>query len=414
MSTPAPPVIQLGSSIAVATTAELGTLDASHLNPGTEVTVTADNSLWRLSISSASVGAGVVAVAGITGWRWLEQGGTSGFVTLAQLADTTVTSGATLIGVNANGGMFSQPDLQHVLQTDVVLKANLAAQDGSGGASLVGIQDVGNYFTGTVVETAMQELGASRATDETNIALKQTKAAPAPFTTTTGQLVEIDLSDAGTNTASVATVTAHDTSGTAAAGFGTIDKNRLENASGTMKDATQTTSRWVVATNAAERAAVDVSAMVGGTMTKLATFSGGDTAQAEAPLILPGANSSEQTILFTGAGNQTLYKTGSGRMVVTAEGAISFVAGSSTGLVIQNPNSGQPTDIKLATASDLGNAAIQGFVFLPVSTTTGAPTGVPAQSTGFFANSTPVFINQADKKLWAYFASGGWKSITFA
>lgn len=394
MSNPSPPVIQLGASIAVATTTELGTLDPSHLGLGTQVMVTADGSIWLLSKSTATVGAGVVAVSGVTGWRWLEQGGTTGFVTLAELADTTITSGATLIGVNANGGMFSEPDLQHVLQEDVVLKANLAATDGSGGASLVGVQNTGGYWANShALETILQTIGSGL------------------FSLGAAGKLELDVADATTATTSVVKLTTHTTSGVPAPGFGSIDKQQLKNAAGTLKDASQFVTRWTVATGGSERSSLDIGVTLGGTMTTVASFSGGGGA--DASLNLPTANTSEQAILLTSAGNQSIYKTGSGNFAMGADASLSFVAGSSTGLLMNNPNPGQPTDIRLATSSDLGNTAIQGFVFMPVSTTTGAPSGVPAQLTGAWANSQPMFINRADKKLWCYFSSGGWKSVLF-
>ena len=174
---PQNPGQRVGAIIVVADSTALAALDPSGLTLGSEVYKTDDDSYWELKVSSAALGSTVIAVNGISGLRWLLRVAAAGFVTLAQLADTSVTSGATLVGVNANGGMFSEPDLQHVLQEDVVLKANLAATDGTGGASLVGIQDVGNYYTATAVEGALQETGATNATQTTNIATNTTNIA---------------------------------------------------------------------------------------------------------------------------------------------------------------------------------------------------------------------------------------------
>jgi hypothetical protein len=115
-------------------------------------------------VSTASIGAGVIAVAGVTGYRWIEQGGASGFVTLAQLASTAADSGASKVGVNADAGRYSQPDLQSVLNIDMVAKVDLAAIDGTGGQSLIGTQNTGGYFSGThSSETYLQSAGAAIA-----------------------------------------------------------------------------------------------------------------------------------------------------------------------------------------------------------------------------------------------------------
>lgn len=411
MSIPAPPVIQLGASIAVATTTELGTLDVSHLNPGTQVFVSADNSLWTLEISTATVGAGVVAVAGITGWRWIEQGGTSGFVTLAQLADVSATSGATLVGVNANGGMFSEPDLQHVLQEDVVLKVPLAATDGTGGASLVGIQDTGGYFTGTVVETALQELGAGSAG-------KQTVANPTEFTESTGNVFGVNLSDAGTNSTSILANYKHQTSGAAAAGFGSIIKTQLENAAGALIDAVSFLHRWVTATGGAEDSALDIQAARAGTQTTLATFSG-KNASGNYPVSYPARNADTISIAYTAAGDQEIHKLGaSGNLyhrIADRAGATMGVAMTqlySSLLMVQN-TVGDVPDTILGPNSGLAANAVNGYVWIPTVTGTGAQTGTPTLTTGNFANHVPLVFNTTDSKLWIRTAAGTWKSVLF-
>jgi hypothetical protein len=169
------PPYEIGASLVVDTTAELALLPVDFLNFGSQVYVNEDNVFYTLTNSDDAPGPGIIAVYGrVGGSRWIENGGATGFVTFADLSSTTVDSGATLIGVNSNDGMFSEPDLQHVLQEDVVLKTVLAATDGSGGAQTVGIQDVGSYFTGTNVEAALQELGAKDAGEVTLAALAAT------------------------------------------------------------------------------------------------------------------------------------------------------------------------------------------------------------------------------------------------
>jgi len=175
---PQNPGQRIGAIIVVADSTELAALDPSGLTLGSEVYKTDDDSYWELKVSSASLGSTVIAVNGISGLRWILRVAAAGFVTLAQLADTSVTSGATLVGVNANGGMFSEPDLQHVLQEDVVLKAALAATDGTGGTSLVGTQNTGGYFSNTHgTETYLQAVGAANATNVANIATNTTNIA---------------------------------------------------------------------------------------------------------------------------------------------------------------------------------------------------------------------------------------------
>ncbi len=159
---------RLGASITVTDTTALALLDPNGLDIGTNVYVADDTEFWTLVTSTAALGPGVVEVLGTVGARWVPVTSTSGFVTFADLSDTTLdNAGANLIGVYANGGQFSEPTLQGVLQEDVVIKTDLAATDGSGGAALVGIQDTGGYYTGTNVELALQEIGAKDAGEVT-------------------------------------------------------------------------------------------------------------------------------------------------------------------------------------------------------------------------------------------------------
>lgn len=177
MSIPASVGQRYGAQVSVADSTALAALDSDGFTIGTPVWNIALQAVFRLTVSTAALSSLVVAVAGITGARWISDGGAAGFVTLAELASTTVTSGATLIGVNANGGMFSEPDLQHVLQEDVVLKAVLAATDGTGGASIVGVQDTGGFFAGTTVEAILADIGGNYAKTSA-VALKLNIANP--------------------------------------------------------------------------------------------------------------------------------------------------------------------------------------------------------------------------------------------
>lgn len=219
---------RIGSGLSVVTTGDLALLSPDNLTIGTGVYVTDDDKFYTLTTSTEALGPGVVEVLGTVGARWIENGGSTGFVTFADLADTTVDSGATLIGVNSNDGMFSEPDLQGVLQEDVVLKTVLAATDGTGGASLVGIRDVGSYFTSTVVEGALQELGAAAASEVTLAALAATTIPSGAslsgvhdtgnyYTATNLETVtqEIGATDA-TQTANIATNTSNIASNTSA------------------------------------------------------------------------------------------------------------------------------------------------------------------------------------------------------
>lgn len=165
-----------GAQISVADSTALAALDTDGFTIGTGVWNIGLQILFRLAVSTATLSSTVVATRDITGARWLADSGPGIGVTLAELASTSVTSGATLVGVNANGGMFSEPDLQHVLQEDVVLKALLAATDGTGAAT-VGVQDTGAFFAGTTVEAILADIGANYAKTSA-VALKLNIANP--------------------------------------------------------------------------------------------------------------------------------------------------------------------------------------------------------------------------------------------
>lgn len=175
----------LGASLAVATTAELAVLPVDGMSPGTGVYNLETGSVWVLEINANVPGPGELAVFGITGALWIDSAGPvpGGFVTVAELASTDPTSGATMVGVNNPSARYSEPDLQHILDDDMVAKVDLAQTDGSGGASLVGIQDVGGYYSSNNDEGALQEIGASLALKATAAALATTNANVATNTT---------------------------------------------------------------------------------------------------------------------------------------------------------------------------------------------------------------------------------------
>lgn len=391
-----------GAAVSVASETSLGQLDIGGLTLGTEVYVQSTDTRWTLKISTAAIVDGVVAVLGVTGMRWIRQGDFGTFVTFGDLSSTAVDSGATLIGVNANGGMFSEPDLQGVLQEDVVLKVPLAAVDGTGGASIVGIQDAGGYFTGTTVEAALAQIGAAGI---------QTIANPTEFTLSTGNVLSALLSDAATNAASAMRTWEHQTSGTAAASFGSKQLDRLENASGTMKDAVSMAIQWVTATNAVEDAKLTFTAMRGGTLTDLASMSGAN-ASGNYPFAIPVSNTDEAAMAFTKSGNQDIVKVTAGNLAIRARNATgaAVALSGSTYPCFQAVQRAGYVDAVVGPQANLGLADANGYLFVPtITTAAGAPTQAPeALPTG----TTATVFNRFDSTQYAYINGTGWKGVT--
>lgn len=80
------------------------------------------------------------------------------------------------------------------------------------------------------------------------------------------------------------------------------------------------------------------------------------------------------------------------------------------GLICQSD--GTICDAGLGGNIALANAATLGYAHMPTCTTTGAQTGAPARTTGFWANRAPFLFNTADNKLWIRnVPSAAWKSI---
>jgi hypothetical protein len=303
---PAPPLTQLGSSIAVATQTELGNLDPSLLTPGTSVYVTADASTWVLTVSTAGVGAGVIAVAGITGYRWIEQGGSSGFVTLAQLASTTVTSGGTLTGINNPAGRYDQASLQGILDQDAVMKVDLAASDGTGGTSIIATQNTGGYQGNTkALEPYLQGLGASIATLG---ATYQTIANPANFTLSNTHVLEADLTATSTNVIENLLTVKRASSGTPAVGMGVRTRYQLADSGGTTRDGYVEEVEWT-----------GIGATTGSTVTKKTTYLQG----------LGSGTGLQTSMVQTGGGNgQAQFQDGNG----STKPGIAFISANNVGM----------------------------------------------------------------------------------
>ncbi len=75
-------------------------------------------------------------------------------------------------------------------------------------------------------------------------------------------------------------------------------------------------------------------------------------------------------------------------------GILFYTGGEGSALRFRVQNSG---NLVFCGDTALGNTATAGFVLLPTSTTTGVPTGVPADFSG---THTPMFYNRTDSKVW--------------
>lgn len=382
---PSTPNQRVGAIINVADSTALAALDPSGLTVGTTVYTVDTDAYWDLKVSSAALSSTVVAVNGITGLRWLARSADSGFVTYAALADTSVTSGATLIGVNANGGMFSEPNLQLVLQTDVVLKVPLAATDGSGGAQLVGVNTGGKY-TSTNVESAL----------DTEV---QTIKNPSQFTLTSGNLLSATLADAATNAASTIRRMSHTSSGTAAAGFGNKEIQTIPSSTGVARDATVMTHAWTTATNAAEDAQLKISALRAGSSVDLARFNG-SSASGNAPLEILSHSVDDVAIAFTESHDQQIQKYNGGDLAFRARagGSVYMASVNYAGMGVM-PEANSLVDTFVGRNVGIGDAATNGLFWIPtLETAAWKPAALtPA---GFLAHHAGLAFNVVDGKLY--------------
>lgn len=136
-----------------------------------------NGTIWQKSLNSNAV----MSVNGFTGTVVLDTDdiaeGANQYFTEARVRATVLTgfsatnsaitaADSVLVGFNKAQGQINAR----------AVSATLAATTTGAGASLIGIEDAGTYYTGTTVEAGLQELGASRATDEANIATLQGQA----------------------------------------------------------------------------------------------------------------------------------------------------------------------------------------------------------------------------------------------
>lgn len=95
---------------------------------------------------------------------------TTGAVTYPVLATTTTNSGAKLVGVLDTANYFTGTVVETILAELGLSRSKLALTTSGNGASLIGVYDTPSYFTGTTVEAVLAELGLWK----TNLALTTT------------------------------------------------------------------------------------------------------------------------------------------------------------------------------------------------------------------------------------------------
>lgn len=141
-----------------------------------------------------------------------------------------------------------------------------------------------------------------------------------------GQTGTFALSDNVTNTAPIARVLSHVSSGTTAASFGVGDATDLQNASGTLKRVATDVVALTTATNGAEVATRTIQAMVAGALATMATF-GTQTDFLSANF--PGAGSATQPTISVGApANKLGFYPSGATLAAVAGGSLCCLFGS--------------------------------------------------------------------------------------
>jgi hypothetical protein len=151
--------------------------------------------------------------------------------------------------------------------------------------------------------------------------------------TTTAKRVEITIADAGTNTAPDTFIVGHNTSGTPAANFGTMIRQRAESTTTVDREQTAIHSLWVDATDASRKAQMKLWAYD----TTAREFLRGEASGTAAMIGFLGANAvvrpSSTTDLRQALIDLGLYTTGGATPLNLNGGALSAAAGTFTGLV---------------------------------------------------------------------------------
>ncbi len=200
-------------------------------------------------------------------------------------------TGGDFIQVDANGNWVIAPK---ITTSGVVTKWKIAPGADTGGTASTEAIDVDvdmsrtrTWATGAITtQKAMVVraptyafVGASTITNTATLAITAAPIAGANATLTNAYslwvqagTVRFDLADSATNTAPDAIVQRHDTSGTAAAGFGITNAIELESAGGTMRRVMTDVTKLQVATNAAEEGRRTIALMANGTIADAFTF----------------------------------------------------------------------------------------------------------------------------------------------
>lgn len=134
--------VAVGSCIAVDTTAHLSTLDMTGITLGTKAFTIGTSETWELKASTASVSSIVLAVNGITGWRWVK--------TFAPGANTVFDDAMRALGKSATPTLTQYSWMKlGTLQAGTITVPATPAIDGGGLASGGTIQYVLNCVSAT-------------------------------------------------------------------------------------------------------------------------------------------------------------------------------------------------------------------------------------------------------------------------
>lgn len=262
--------------------------------------------------------------------------------------------------------------------------------------------------TGLVVDQTARDAAAA-AQSTANGA--QTVIDPTPFALSSGHKVTAVVTDALSVNAVVASDLQHRSAPGIGAAFGVIEQVSLDNDAHVVTVASKKMTTWT--SPAAGHVYSEIAFLVQRDNTEVTRvkISGSDVS---APLEVIGSNNSDIAILLTDTNReQIIQKSDNGDLGIGTNGlGVTYLFSSGIFGLVMKANGGTQ-NVKLGQNTDLGASPTNGFVFLPISTDAGPPTTAPALSTGFFSNSSAVFINQTTHKLWAYFPGTGWLSVTF-
>jgi len=227
-----------------------------------------------------------------------------------------------------------------------------------------------------------------------------------PSGTSPVSTLEVRVTDTLAGSQLEAFAISHRTSGTPAANFSIQQGFYLDNASRTLTRSGIIRSAWVTPTAGSETSSLDILTMDAGAMQVAAKFRGAGYVE------LPTQNAGLTAMLLSSGGDQEIQKTGGNFGFGSGQARDLYFFSSGT-VQMKVKNQGDTVcDIVLGTFANLANNATHGFVFIPVSGTTGTPTGAPI-FTGASAAHAAMFFNIIDNKLWIHNQTA-WKSVTLA